>query len=394
MSHLRRVLDPTKTGRNADSLERTLLKLVVGQDEAIEQIVNIYQMHVTGLSAPGRPVGNFLFLGPTGSGKTRTVEATAEALLNNPRAVTKIDCAEFQHSHEIAKLIGSPPGYLGHRETHPLLSQEVINQHQTDTVKLSFILFDEIEKASDALWNLLLGILDKATLTLGDNRKVDFSKAMIFMTSNLGASEMSALISPKLGFHACLPAAEPGQNAEQNDKLNDKLSRSGLEAARRKFTPEFMNRIDKCVVFKPLGDSELRRILDLELGQVQQRILASPSEKSFVVTVSDSGKDFLLSQGTDVKYGARHLKRAIERLLVHPLSNLIATNQVSTGDWIKADFDSDHNCLLFTTEEEGLSTHTMFSIIGDERILPAAMAASGGGSLAAVKPVVAKPLKK
>ncbi len=390
MSHLRRVLDPTKTGKDAESLEQTLLKLVVGQEEAVEQIVNIYQMHLTGLCAPGRPVGNFLFLGPTGSGKTRTVEATAEALLNNPRAVVKIDCAEFQHSHEIAKLIGSPPGYLGHRETHPLLSQEVINQHHTDTVKISFILFDEIEKASDALWNLLLGILDKATLTLGDNRKVDFSKAMIFMTSNLGAAEMSALVSPKLGFGNCMTQAEP---VEVDEKMNEKLARSGVEAARRKFTPEFMNRIDKCVVFKPLGESELRRILDLELGQVQQRILSSPSDRSFVVTVSDSGKDFLLSRGTDVKYGARHLKRAIERLLVHPLSNLIATNQVNTGDWIKADFDSEHNSLIFTTEEENLSTHTMFTMAGGNVAQPVAMAA-GGGSVAPVKTAPVKSSKK
>ena len=193
-------LDPAKTGREASTLETGLRRMIIGQDEAIQQIVNIYQMHLTGMNAPGRPIGNFLFLGPTGSGKTRIVEATAETLLKNPRAVIKIDCAEFQHSHEIAKLIGSPPGYLGHRETHPLLSQEVLNQYQTETIKVSFVLFDEIEKASDALWNLLLGILDKATLTLGDNRKVDFSKAMIFMTSNLGASEMSSIMAPKLGF--------------------------------------------------------------------------------------------------------------------------------------------------------------------------------------------------
>src|SRR6266849_4567902 len=185
-------LDPSRTGQEAEMLESSLRQLIVGQDEAIQQIVNIYQMHLTGMTAPGRPIGNFLFLGPTGSGKTRIVEATAEALVNNPRAVIKIDCAEFQHSHEIAKLIGSPPGYLGHRETHPLLSQEVLNQYHTDTIKVSFVLFDEIEKASDSLWTLLLGILDKATLTLGDNRKVDFSRALIFMTSNLGASEMSA----------------------------------------------------------------------------------------------------------------------------------------------------------------------------------------------------------
>jgi ATP-dependent Clp protease ATP-binding subunit ClpB len=380
MSRLRKVLDPTRTGKDAESLEKTLLKLVVGQDEAIEQIVNIYQMNITGLSAPGRPVGNFLFLGPTGSGKTRTVEATAEALVHNPRAVIKIDCAEFQHSHEIAKLIGSPPGYLGHRETHPLLSQEVINQHHTDTVKISFILFDEIEKASDALWNLLLGILDKATLTLGDNRKVDFSRAMIFMTSNLGATEMSNLMNPRLGFRRNVADEEP---LKVDEKLNKKVAKSGVEAARRKFTPEFMNRIDKVVVFKPLGEPELRRILDLELGQVQQRILFSPAEKCFVFTVSDSGKDFLLKEGTDLKYGARHLKRAIERLLVHPLSNLMATSQVTAGDWIQADFDAERRCLLFTKEAEGLEVHAMANLIGDNlRMPPAVMAAGAQADLA------------
>jgi len=370
MSRLRKVLDPTRTGKDAEALEKTMLKLIVGQDEAIEQIVNIYQMHITGLSAPGRPVGNFLFLGPTGSGKTRTVEATAEALVHNSRAVIKIDCAEFQHSHEIAKLIGSPPGYLGHRETHPLLSQEVINQHHSDTNKLSFILFDEIEKASDALWNLLLGILDKATLTLGDNRKVDFSRAMIFMTSNLGSSEMSSLVNPKLGFMRSMQAGDPVTVVD--DKLNKKVAKSGLEAARRKFTPEFMNRIDKVVVYKPLGEPELRRILDLELGQVQQRILYSPADKTFVITVSDSGKDFLLTEGTDLKYGARHLKRAIERLLVHPLSNLMATSQVSPGDWIQADFDTEHGCLLFSKEAEGLEVHAMANLIGENLRMPAA----------------------
>jgi ATP-dependent Clp protease ATP-binding subunit ClpA len=373
MSRSRKVLDPTLTGKDAESLERTLRKLIVGQDEAIEQIVNIYQMHITGLSAPGRPVGNFLFLGPTGSGKTRTVEATAEALLHNPRAVVKIDCAEFQHSHEIAKLIGSPPGYLGHRETHPLLSQEVINQHHTETVKLSFILFDEIEKANDALWNLMLGILDKATLTLGDNRKVDFSNAMIFMSSNLGANEMSALVSPRLGFQRKLEAATI-ENVDE--KLSKKMSKTGVEAARRKFTPEFMNRIDKVVVFRPLGSPELRRILDLELAQVQRRVLASTMEKQFVFTVSDPAKTFLLTEGTNTEYGARYLKRAIDRLFVQPLSNLMATHQISMGDWIQADFDEDRSCLQFTKEAEGLEIRAMANIVGDTISLPAMAAAT------------------
>src|SRR5579863_10182613 len=323
-------LDPAKTGRDAVSLESNLRRMIVGQDEAIQQIVNIYQMNLTGMSAPGRPIGNFLFLGPTGSGKTRIVEATAEALLKNPRAVIKIDCAEFQHSHEIAKLIGSPPGYLGHRETHPLLSQEVLNQYHTDTIKLSFVLFDEIEKASDALWNLLLGIMDKATLTLGDNRKVDFSRAMIFMTSNLGASEMSSMLAPKLGF-GVQEAREKNSTGVCDEKTSGKLARSGMEAARKKFTPEFMNRLDKIVTFQPLGSEQLKKILEIELNLVQQRIFNTSSDRAFVFTLSDSGKNFLLEEGTDLKYGARHLKRAIERLLVQPMSNLIATDQVRGG---------------------------------------------------------------
>ena len=167
MTRLNWQLDPKQTSREAEKLYADLHNRIVGQDEAIEQIVNSYQMYLAGLSSPGRPIGNFLFLGPTGSGKTRLVESTAESLVGEARAMIKVDCAEFQHSHEIAKLIGSPPGYLGHRETHALLSQEALNQYFTDKIKLSFVLFDEIEKASDALWNLLLGILDKATLTLG-----------------------------------------------------------------------------------------------------------------------------------------------------------------------------------------------------------------------------------
>jgi ATP-dependent Clp protease ATP-binding subunit ClpB len=363
-------LDPAKTGREAVSLENGLRRMIVGQDEAIEQIVNIYQMHLTGMNAPGRPIGNFLFLGPTGSGKTRIVEATAEALLRNPRSVIKIDCAEFQHSHEIAKLIGSPPGYLGHRETHPLLSQEVLNQHHTETMKLSFVLFDEIEKASDALWNLLLGILDKATLTLGDNRKVDFSRALIFMTSNLGASEMSNLMSPKLGFGA--GAARDRMNSgEVEVGMHEKLARSGVEAARRKFTPEFVNRLDKIVTFQPLGTDQLRKILDIELNMVQQRIFNSSSDRAFVFTLSDQSKDFLLEKGTDIKYGARHLKRAIERLLVQPMSNLIATEQVRGGDWIRVDFDDENKCLLFAKEAEGLPVQEMVRLVDTSVTMPA-----------------------
>ena len=371
-------LDPGKTGRDASQLESGLRRMIVGQDEAIEQIVNIYQMHLTGMNPPGRPIGNFLFLGPTGSGKTRIVEATAETLLKNPRAVIKIDCAEFQHSHEIAKLIGSPPGYLGHRETHPLLSQEVLNQFHTDVHKVSFVLFDEIEKASDALWNLLLGILDKATLTLGDNRKVDFSRAMIFMTSNLGATEMSSMMSPKLGFRAA-EFREQATSGIPDEKLTSKLARSGVEAARRKFTPEFINRLDKIVTFQPLGTDQLRKILDIELNLVQQRIFNANIDRAFVFTLGSESKDFLLTEGTDMKYGARHLKRAIERLLVQPMSNLIATDQVRGGDWVRVDFDASERKLLFAREAEGLPVQDMARLVDNSVTIPALTLASGAG---------------
>jgi ATP-dependent Clp protease ATP-binding subunit ClpB len=342
-------LDPTQNGRPAEHLESKLGHLIVGQDEAIHQIVRAYQTHVAGLSPVGRPIGNFLFLGPTGSGKTRIVEATAESLLKNSRAVIKIDCAEFQHSHEIAKLIGSPPGYLGHRETHALLSQEALDQHHTEKVKLSFVLFDEIEKASDALWNLLLGILDKATLTLGDNHKVDFSAAMIFLTSNLGAAEMSSLVRPRLGFHA-----PSGDDIGSNMKLSARLSSAGIAAARRKFTPEFINRLDNIVVFKSLGREELRRIVDIELEMVQQRIQAAAANKAFLVNVTDTAKEFLLAEGTDTRYGARHLKRAIERLLVQPLSNLMASGQIHRGDCIRVSHDAGSAALIFGREPEAM----------------------------------------
>src|SRR3954467_1778145 len=348
MVRLKKVLDPTLTGRDAEDLEASLRRKIVGQDEAIEQIVNIYQTYLAGMTGPGRPIGNFLFLGPTGSGKTRLVEATAESLIGDQRAVIKIDCAEFQHSHEIAKLIGSPPGYLGDPETHPLLSQEVLNQYHTDTMKLSFVLFDEIEKASDALWNLLLGILDKATLTLGDNRKVDFSRALIFMTSNIGAAEMSSLVRSKLGFQ--VPSADHDAAAP---KLKVRLSRTGLEAARRKFTPEFLNRLDRIGVFKPLGNAELNRIVDIELEFVQRRVQSSGVSGPFFINVSASAREFLLTEGTDFRYGARPLKRAIEQLLVQPLSNLMTTGQIHSCDCIRVTHSDESPFLTFFREANG-----------------------------------------
>jgi ATP-dependent Clp protease ATP-binding subunit ClpA len=295
---------------------------------------DLYQVFLAGMNAQHRPIGTMLFLGPTGSGKTRVVEAAAEVLFGDAYKVVKIDCAEFQHSHEIAKLIGSPPGYLGHRETSPLLTQENLDRSHTDDQKLTILLFDEIEKASDSLWQLLLGILDKATLTLGDNRRVDFSQTIVVMTSNLGAREMSEMVTGGIGF-----TSEQVKRASE-DHLDQQIERTAVEAARHKFSPEFMNRIDKIVVFRSLQEDHLRQILDLELQAVQERVMATAATK-FVFECSIDAKERLLGEGQDTRYGARHLKRAVERLLVSPLSNLVATEQVEFGDLVYVDVEGE-----------------------------------------------------
>ena len=349
MNHEILPLDPEK--RSTDTLEfkTSLGSKIVGQEEGVQALVDLYQVFCAGLNSPGRPVGNLLFLGPTGSGKTRIVEAAAEILFGDPRAIIKVDCAEFQHSHEIAKLIGSPPGYLGHRETHPLITQEALSANHTDKLKLSFLLFDEIEKASDALWQLLLGMLDKATLTLGDNRRVDLSQTVIFMTSNLGGGEITELMEGGMGF--IQPKDKPISG------LDEKVERTAIEAARRKFSPEFMNRLDKVVVFHPLQRNQLEEVLEIELGQVQQRVLET-ARGQFLFRVTSAAREFLLTEGTDQRYGARHLKRAIERNIVYPLANLLATEQVHVGDLVRIDWDGVAKALSFVRESEGALIET------------------------------------
>jgi len=343
-------LDPNQ--RSTDTLEfQTALRAkIVGQEEGVQALVDLYQVFCAGLNSPGRPVGNLLFLGPTGSGKTRIVEAAAEILFGDARALIKVDCAEFQHSHEIAKLIGSPPGYLGHRETHPLITQEELAKSHSDKLKLSFLLFDEIEKASDALWQLLLGMLDKATLTLGDNRRVDLSQTVIFLTSNLGSGEITELMNGGMGF------VQPSKD-QAGVGLEQKVERTAVEAARRKFSPEFMNRLDKLVVFHPLQREQLEEVLDIELGQVQRRVLET-AKGQFLFRVTNPGRDFLLQEGTDQRYGARHLKRAIERHVVYPLANLLATEQLRLGDLVRIDWDGEHKQLTFVREGEGALVQT------------------------------------
>src|SRR5262244_2849633 len=358
-------LNPDLKSPAAQEFEDKLTALIVGQDRAVRRITGLYQIYLAGLAHPGRPIGTLLFLGPTGSGKTRVVEAASEVLFGDANLVTKIDCAEFQHSHEIAKLIGSPPGYLGHRETSPMLTQENLDRTHTEDLKLTLVLFDEIEKASDALWQLLLGILDKATLTLGDNRRVDFSKCMVIMTSNLGAREMSELISGGIGF-----APGKGVKNPHDTEVDQKIYRTAVEAARRKFSPEFMNRIDKVVVFRSLKEHHLRAILDLELQAVQDRIMLSAGTK-FVFHCSDTAKNMLLKEGIDYKYGARHLKRAIERFLVYPLSNLVATGQIGLGDLVQVALSDQTRKLVFSKLSGGALIQDMAPATTDQEPLSA-----------------------
>jgi ATP-dependent Clp protease ATP-binding subunit ClpB len=378
-------LDPEQKSPRAQDFEERLTARIVGQERAVRRMSGLYQIFLAGMNPPNRPIGTMLFLGPTGSGKTRVIEAAAEVLYGDPHAIVKIDCAEFQHSHEIAKLIGSPPGYLGHRETSPMLTQENLDRMHTDDMKVSLVLFDEIEKASDSLWQLLLGILDKATLTLGDNRRVDFSHAMVIMTSNLGAREMSELISGGIGF-----APGKGAKANPNDtEVDQKIYRTAVEAARRKFSPEFMNRIDKVVVFRSLKEHHLRQILDLELQAVQERIMLSAGTK-FVFQCSGIAKDMLLKEGLDFKYGARHLKRSVERFLVYPLSNLVATGQIGLGDLVHVDVDEITHRLIFSKRAGG----ALIQELPVSKQKPEAEGESLSGGVGVPIPQVTKAAKK
>jgi len=334
------ILDPNLQSAEAADFERFLSGKVIGQDQALKALSEIFQVYRAGIAASGRPIGALLFLGPTGTGKTKTVEAAAEVVFGT-NAVIKIDCAEFQHPHEIAKLKGSPPGYLGHRETSPMLTQENLDRCHNDQNKLTFLLFDEIEKASDSLWNLLLAILDKGSLTLGDNRKVDFSRTIIIMTSNLGAREMQTLTSKKMGF---ISAQKEACTAEKIDQI-------ALTAARKHFSPEFMNRIDKIAVFQTLSRQSMRKILLLELANVQARLLQSAQEK-FHLQFSSDALALILNQGINTQYNARPLKRAVEKLVVLPLANMLSSSQLQTGDLIVVDSVTNKGLIFKRKREE------------------------------------------
>lgn len=294
---------------------------IVGQPQALAEIVPYVRMHRAGLAPEGRPVGVFLLLGPTGTGKTRTVEALADVLHGSERHMLKIDCGEFQMEHEVAKLVGAPPGYLGHRETQPLITQQRLSSVTSEASNLSLVLFDEIEKAAPSLTRLLLGVLDKAVLRLGDNTQVNFERSMIFLTTNLGAEAMRKQLVPDFGFQAVAP---PRGGASLQ-----KLESIGRAAVRRKFPPEFVNRIDAIVTYQPLDQAALEAILDQQIAALQKHVRERLLERAFEIEVAGCARAFLLERGTSREFGARELKRTILRHLTQPLAALVEQGKVA-----------------------------------------------------------------
>jgi len=326
-----------------DDLHARLSEKVVGQSAAIDAIVPYVQIYQAGLAPEGRPVGVFLLLGPTGTGKTKTVEALAEVLHGSAKNLLKVDCGEFQMEHEVAKLIGAPPGYLGHRETQPMLTQMKLNSVTSEQSSLSIVLFDEIEKAAPSMTRLMMGILDKATLRLGDNTSVNFERSVIFMTSNLGARSMLRELAPSFGF-------ESGVAKEHADR-GRKLSSIGLEAVRKQFSPEFVNRIDTVVTYQPLGSQEMAAILDQHLEELQRHIVTRLGPRGFELTVEEECRRQLLRQGTSLEYGARELKRTIHRRLTQPLAVMLSRGEIEAGSRVSVAYDEPLDDFRFRTDK-------------------------------------------
>jgi ATP-dependent Clp protease ATP-binding subunit ClpA/ActR/RegA family two-component response regulator len=346
----------------ATSILDLLSEKVVGQQAAISGIVSTVKTYQAGLSPAGRPAGVFLLLGPTGTGKTRTVEALAEILHGASRKVVKIDCGEFQTDHEVAKLIGAPPGYLGHRETRPVLTQERLKDAASECCDLSIVLFDEIEKAAPAVSRLLLGVLDKAMLRLGDNTEVNFEKSLIFLTSNLGAREMMKELQPELGFR---PAA-----CQESSELTKKLEGIALNAVRRMYSPEFVNRIDAVVTYQPLDSEALALILDQQIADLQKHVNSRLGDKCFSIEVTGESRSFLLEKGTSPEYGARELKRAIHRYLTQPLATLVIESKIQPGSAVRVSVSEGRDSLRFEStavQRTTAASHPALLIVDDNR---------------------------
>jgi ATP-dependent Clp protease ATP-binding subunit ClpA len=313
-------------------------RLLIGQADAIDAIVPFVEMHQAGLSPDGRPMGVMLLLGPTGTGKTHTVEALAEVLHGNTKNVLKIDCGEFQMEHEVAKLVGAPPGYLGHRETQPMLTQAKLNGVASEKSDISLVLFDEIEKAAPSMTRLLLGILDKGALRLGDNTSVNFERTLIFLTSNLGAKSIQRINKPDFGFEAMLPSKQVVNST--------KLQKVGMSAVRQKFSPEFVNRIDSVVTYNALNRDACNAILDQILGGFTQLVENRLGLRSFKMHCTENGRNLLLQTGVSTEFGARELKRTVQRNFIQPLAALVAKGLIPPGSTVILDAKGDDFTIL------------------------------------------------
>jgi ATP-dependent Clp protease ATP-binding subunit ClpA len=348
----------------AADLTAVLSQKVVGQPTATKVIVPYIQMFQAGLAPEGRPVGVFLLLGPTGTGKTKTIEALAEVLHGSEKHLLKIDCGEFQMEHEVAKLIGAPPGYLGHRETQPMLTQQKLNAVTSEKCSLSLVLFDEIEKAAPSMTRLLLGVLDKGILRLGDNTMVNFEKSLVFLTSNLGAREMMKELNPDFGFQS----AKPAEHAD----LTSKLQAIALVAVRKKFSPEFVNRIDCIITYQPLTPESLAAILEQQISDLQSHVNTRLGNRSFALDVPFEARQFLLRKGTSAEYGARELNRTIHRYLTQPLATMVATNMVNPGARVRVEVSEDAEKLVLRAQDaEGapVPAHPTVLLVDDNRDL-------------------------
>jgi len=326
-----RLLDAAQETKFGITIRRDLEHVLVGQPAAVDYYVQLIEKFKSNLYEAGRPIGAVLATGPTGSGKTYSAEMFAESLQTRldrswKKNLMRIDCGEFQHSHDIAKLVGSPPGYLGHRETKPMLCGERIAALQSAVMDYPFavLVFDEIEKASDGLWNILLGVLDKASLALGTNEQVDLQNTIIVMTSNAGFSDRK----DGLGF---LP---PSLLESEETK------RIGVEAAKRKFSVEFINRLDDVIAFNALTQEQIAKILKLELGKLQLEVFTK-CVPQVLFAATPVAQAQLLKTGYSSKYNARNIKRTIDKELRLPLARILGSGQVLGHEGVLIDFVDD-----------------------------------------------------
>jgi ATP-dependent Clp protease ATP-binding subunit ClpA len=335
-----------KRSMETHNLADLLSQKIVGQQEAVDKIVPCIEMYQAGLSPAGRPAGVFLLLGPTGTGKTRTVEALAEVLHGhgNPKVI-RIDCGEYQCDHDVAKLIGAPPGYIGHRETNPVFTAQCLNEATSEKCDLSLVLFDEIEKAAPSIAKLLLGLLDSGMVRLGDNTQVSFEKTLIFFTSNLGAAEMRKEGLPQLGFRSKEP--------EEWSRVAKRIEHVALAAVRRTYSPEFVNRLDAVITYQPLDEKASKNILDQQLIGLQDHVNARLGRNCFTIDVPQQTRQFLLDRGVSAEYGARELKRTIYRYLTQPLSRSVIKGEIEPASCVVVNVADDNQSLRFSSLTAG-----------------------------------------